>query len=495
MYIEDDIRNLLLDSTLDGTLSVRVDDFILNTAEGPVSLAATLKFNPDGEDFLLEVRDSDGRDLRSFFTEKTRVKEEDALSASGVLGNRLRVEFRKIWPPCKSTTRPIGDVNASSAIVEPEVIVIPPSTSDSQTHDEIRDMLNSINPHLPPVIPDEESDAKMPSFEHIAIFANTKLKFFNKGVKWTESHPFWGERSGSRGKTWDGAALGGTFSLKQASDHLEVGFRHDGDDDDEARLRFGALLQAVAYTHAIFPWPTFLQRRRNWRVMEQTLKVVRQEQGQIIPLREVDGHLSPSTPTDLIAAVAGLFHSLSPDNNAQLKQALWVFRGADSTIAPPPLQMAMICSVIEGLRAELFVQQEPPLAFTQLRGEALEWIKQLETASVDPERTGFIKRLNRRVEDWNYQDRRVEWNGAFGRHFPGRDKWVGDMFKLFNAHRHGPAHGNYGTIANGDPHAAIDALGRLAGFVNIIIAAKAGYRGPILESPYADKRIEVGAGV
>ncbi|MEY3894655.1 MAG: hypothetical protein RLZZ214_174 [Verrucomicrobiota bacterium] len=492
MFIEDDIRKLLLDPTLDGTLSLPVDDFILNTADGPVHLAATLKIDTEGERYRLEVRDSEGRDMRSFFTDKTKYKEEDTLSASGVLGNRLRVEFQKIWPPSFSTTRPIGDVNASSAIMEPEKIILPPSTSDSQTHDEIREMLNRINPHLPPILPDKGADAKKPRFTHIAVFANTKLQFFNKGVEWTESHPFWGERSGSREATWDGVALGGTFSLKQAGDHLEVGFRHEGGDDEDARCRFDALIQAVAYTHAIFPWPTFLQRRRDWGVMEQSLKVVSQVQGEMFPLRDYDGFASPNSPTDLISSVADLFLNLPAGKNEDLKQAMWVFRGADSSAAPSPLQMAMICSVIEGLRSELFEKQDPPDAFVDVRNEALEWIANLEGASTCPDRTGMIKRLKRMIENWSYDDRRVEWDDAFLRLFPGRNGWVTDLFKLFNKHRHGPAHGNFGSSTKGDPHASIDALGRLAGFVNLIIAAKAGYKGTILESPFADRRIDLG---
>ena len=35
------------------------------------------------------------------------------------------------------------------------------------------------------------------------------------------------------------------------------------------------------------------------------------------------------------------------------------------------------------------------------------------------------------------------------------------------------------------------ARGRLAGFVNLVIAAKAGYEGPILESPFGDAVIDL----
>lgn len=491
MYIEDHVRNLLLDPTLDGTLSLPIDDFILNTADGHIHLAATLKIDPERSRYQVEVRDSEGRDLRSFFTKSNKVTEEDTLNATGVLGNKLRVEFRKIWPPCTSTMRPIGDVNYSSAVLNPEKIVIPPSAYDSQTHDEIREKLNKLNPHRPPVPPDENAETKQPSFEHIAIFSNTKLQFINQEAKWTESHPFWGERSGTKMATWDGAALEGSFSLKQVGENLEVGFKHEGGTDDEARLRFDALLQAVAYTHAIQPWPSYLQRRCDWRVTEQVVRVIRQEQGSMVPLRKRDGFMTPGDPTKLIATVAELFRGLPDDKSSDLKQSMWVFRGADSDAAPTPLQMAMICSVIEGLRSELFEKQLPPDAFTEVRDETLRWIKELEEGSTCEERTGMIKRLKRMIENWNYQDRRVEWDDAFLRLFPGRSEWVADMFKLFNKHRHGPAHGNYGSVTKGDPHTALDALGRLAGFVNLILAAKAGYKGTILESPFADGRIDL----
>ncbi|MCU0794614.1 MAG: hypothetical protein MUF31_01625 [Akkermansiaceae bacterium] len=491
MFIQDSIRELLLDPILDETLSLPVDDFVLNTADGSIALGASLRMAPDGDGLQLDLRDSAGRDLRSFFASGFRIQEKDSLNASGVLGNKLRVDFCKIWPPHISTTRPIGEVHASSAVVQLERLIIPPTGSDSQTRDQIRENLDRINPQRPPARLEEREADNIPRFEHIAVFRNTRLQFFNRGVEWTESHPFWGERRGSRDRTWDGEALGGKFSLKQAGKHLEVGFRHEGGSDDEARQRFDALLHAVAYTHAIFPWPTFVQRRLDWRVMEQSLRVVSQTQGRMVPLREKDGFTDPNAPTNLISSVAGLFHGIEENKNGDLLQAMWVFRGADSRLAPQPLQMAMICSVIEGLRSGLVERKVPPVAFTDLRTEALQWISGLESVTTCADRLGMIKRLNRVVENWNYYDRRVEWDDAFLSLFPGRDDWVRELFKLFNKHRHGPAHGDFSAGAKIDPHASLDALGRLAGLINLIVAAKAGYTGSILESPLSDRRIDL----
>ncbi len=490
MHIDDDIRKLLLDPTLDGSLSVSVDEFVLNTSEGPVSLSATLGLPADGRGYRIEVRDCEGRDLAGFFTRKTRLSREDSLSATGTLGNRLRVEFHGIWPPTTSTTRPIGAVKSSSAVLTFERIILPPTAFDSQTHDEIRESLNCINPHRPPILP--QIDPTGPEFTHIAIFQNTKLQFFNRGTEWTECHPFWGKRSGTSGSTWDGEALGGEFSLKQTGAHLEVGFRHKGGDDAEARKRFDALLQSVAYTHAIFPWPSFIQRRCEWRVMEQSMKVVSQEQGGMFPLRDRDGYLSPEAPTDLIAAVACLFHELPEDQSEILRDTMWVFRGADSKAAPAPLEMAMVCSVIEGLRSWICGKQEASTTFTEVRDDALGLIGALEEEADSDEKAEMVRRLKGWINSWPYQDRRVEWNAAFTSLFPGRKPWVEKRFKLFQKHRHGPAHGNYGSITRGDGLATLDALGDLAGFVNLIVAAKAGYKGPILESPYADRRVELG---
>lgn len=494
MHIDSDVRKILIDPVLDGSLSIPVDQFVLDPSGLRIPLAASLRASPKEDGFTLDVRDADGRDFRTFFSAGSRVTVEDTLTATGTLGEKLRVEFRKIWPPCRSTTRPIGDVNTSSAVLEPEVIEVCPSESDSMTHAQIRLALQNLNSRKRASEQDEIQESNTSSHEHIAIFANTKLQFLNGGIKWEENHPFWGSRSGSKDATWDGEALGGRFSLRQAGEHLELGFVHEGEDDDDAVQRFDSLVQAIAYTHAIFPWPTFLQRRCNFRVVEQTLRIARQEQGSMVPLRDRDGFESPNSPTDLIAAVAGLFFSLPPKKKEELKEALWVFRGADSRIAPAPLQMAMICSVIEGLRTELFSHTEVPPEFTKLHARATKWLNELRQETVDPSSEAMIQRLTAHIGRWSYNDRRVEWNDVFGRLFPGRGEWVLDLFKLFNKHRHGPAHGNFGSIARGDPHASIDALGRLAGLVNLTVAAMANYKGPMLESPFADRRIDVGAG-
>lgn len=137
------------------------------------------------------------------------------------------------------------------------------------------------------------------------------------------------------------------------------------------------------------------------------------------------------------------------------------------------------------------MEVSPPGVFNEVRQVALEWIKSLEESAVSPEKVAMVKRLHGWVRGWPPIDRRLEWDEVFLRLFPGREQWVADMYKLFRNHRHGPAHGNYGSTTNGDPHSTIEALGQLAGFVNLIVAAKAGYKGRILESPFADRRIEL----
>jgi len=496
MYIDSDIRKFLIDPVLIGNLSIPIDELILDPNRQKIPLAANLRVSSDDDSFILVVRDSIGRDIQKFFTSSNKVTVEDTLSASGIVGEKFRVEFGKIWPPSSSTTRPHGEVRSSSAVLEPETIEIVPSSSDLMTHDKIQITLEKINPNRKPKAPDKTTEETPPNYEHIAIFADTKLNFKNSGVKWQETHSFWGKRSGSKNSTWDGEALGGTFSLKQADDHLELGFVHEiGNDDDEtAARRFDALIQSVAYTHAIFPWPIFLQRRQNFRVMQQTLRVFRQEQGSMIPLRDRDGYESPNSPSNLIAAVAKLFFELPSEKTQKLKEAMWVFRGADSRNAPAPLQISMICSVIEGLRTDLYIEGQPPAAYSEIRAEATEWFQLLEntaTNPANPAKLAMIKRLEAHFKRFSHADRRVEWNDVFSRLFPGREEWVIESFKLFNKYRHGPAHGNFGSITKGDPHSSIEARGRLAGLVNLMIAAMAEYDGPILESPFADRRINI----
>jgi len=493
MIIDSAILDHVIHPILEGSLFLPVDDFVLNVGSEAVRLAAEIKVDDEYESIFLLVRDPTGRNLGNFFTRKNKVLESDTLNGTGILAGGIRVEFRKIWPPTRSSIHHNGELTTSSAEFHVSEIVIAPPVYDKSTDQETEEMFERLKSlRKSPRGRGKTVTSQKEKHQHIAIFAGTQLGFSNGGTKQSLSHPFWGGSESRLDKTWDGEVLGGTFSLQQDGKHLKLGFRHEGGDSVESAKRFEALIQAVSYAHAILPWPCYRESRHNGCVLERILKVSNVRQGSFRPLRSRHGFQYRDAPNQLLDCLANHFMALTQTKADNLRQLLWVFRGADTRQAPAPLQIAMVCSVIEGLRSELFQKEEESAGFKAIKQKAKEWIKDLEISIVDQDERSAVKRLKSRIGDWSYADRRIEWQGAFGQLFHDRDSWVSGVFALFNNNRHGPAHGRFDSLDRGEPHEAIDALGRLAGFVNIVIAAWAGYRGPILESPLADSIIDLG---
>lgn len=203
-----------------------------------------------------------------------------------------------------------------------------------------------------------------------------------------------------------------------------------------------------------------------------------------IPLPQ-DTYSDP-TVGRLLASLAALFNDASQRRRQRLKRLLWVFRGADTNTAPFPAQLIGVCTVVEGLVEVLQEGQvEAPTEFLSLRSEVSNW-----AAAQFPENP-HAKRLAGYVKGWHFQDRRTTWHAAFDPLFPGKEEWLNELFRIFNNHRHGLAHGNFDRILTDDSHGDLQALSRLAGFVNLTFAAMAGFEGRLLEAPFGDKRIEL----
>lgn len=97
----------------------------------------------------------------------------------------------------------------------------------------------------------------------------------------------------------------------------------------------------------------------------------------------------------------------------------------------------------------------------------------------------------RTLRNLSYADRRVRWACVFQPLFLGRKDWLNETFEIFQANRNPTAHGRFSTAMARDGVDLIHAIGRLSGFVNLVIAAKAGYKGPILESTSDDRVIHL----
>ena len=394
------------------------------------------------------------------------------IKANGWLDGRFPIEFTKLINPSHSTRTLIGIAKSSRAKFTPSRLRIPPDHTD----------------HFPNEVDPEADVVSSLPYSHFAIFKNTNLRMVNKGVKEKRLHPYLGESSVERLDVWVGDALGGEYCLHQSGDHLEVHFRHQSGTDEKAMRQFWCLVDATCLIHSILPWPTYRQHRRDGSLLERELALHgAMPQGKFDLFRKQDTYSDP-TAGRLLASLATLFSDSSEVHRQRLKRLLWVFRGADTNTAPFPVQLIGVCTVVEGL-VEILQdgRLEAPDEFLTLRTNASAWVA--DQSSENP----HAKRLAGYIKGWHFQDRRTSWHAAFDPLFPDKKEWLNELFGIFNKHRHGLAHGNFDKILTHDSQGDLQALSRLAGFVNLTFAAMAGFGGTLLEAPFDDKRILLGS--
>jgi hypothetical protein len=279
--------------------------------------------------------------------------------------------------------------------------------------------------------------------------------------------------------------------MMQEGNHLKIGFRHRAANLEEATRKAEALFAGMGYTLGVNAWRSFSQMRQGGCVLSEYLRFVRPVQGKYVPLRKRHGLGPESAPTILISSVAQWLFEVGDEERNNVDHLLWVFRGADNRNVPTPAKLAMIGAVIESLFA-LCDKIPPPAAFTDLSQDAKAWAKgEIEAAGADSERGGFAKRLVGHLGNFAYCDRRVKWRSVFQPLFPGREDWLNEIYELYQSHRNPAAHGDFAATMASDGGELIHAIGRLSGFVNLVIAAKAGYKGAILESTSGDGVIEL----
>lgn len=494
MGIDRHVNKWLLEPLLRRDLSITVDDFELEGVSGAIPLGARVTLEEGGSRFRLELRDPEGRDLMKLFPWKNGMSAEDFFTGTGTVGNQLRVQLTGIQPPHQCTTSSIGAVTSSTAVTHFARIGLPADGSDLLTSEEFsKKFANPAKEKKPEPPQEKESESHQKDWEHlrVALFADTKALFQNTSRTREEEHPYWGKTSSTNAVSWDGDFFGGRFSLLDKSGHLQVGFHFPERESENPEEQAKALFSAVGYVYGIDPWPSFVSNRDRGRLVDHHLRCTRPTQGKWLPLSKRIAHENVEAPTELITSVAHWFYGLDETIRKDVSTALWVFRGADNRNVPTPVKLSMIGAVIESLFTvcdEIPVPEE----FRKLREDAVSWARQeIKSAGEDSLRGGFAKRLVGHLGNFSYTDRRVKWLSVFEPLFPGRDEWLNETFKLYQAHRNPAAHGRFAAAMERNGVDLIHAIGRLSGFVNLVIAAKAGYKGPILESTSDDKVIHL----
>lgn len=492
MPTDKNVRKLLVDPLLRRDLSIVVNDFELEAESGPISLGARITLEEGDSRFRLELRDPQGRDLMKLFPWRSPMSATEFFSGRGTIGNELEVRLVGVQPPCQSTIKPIGVVRASTAVTHFARIELPPDGSDLLAFEEFSERYGG--PAKGPGTSPEPEEGKFYSKDwdhsHLALFADTKAIFRNTSRTREQEHPYWGRTRGSDMVSWDGDLFGGRFSLLDEGGHLLVGFHFPTREGDDPERQANALYAAVGYIHAINPWPGYVCVRERGRLVDHHLRSTRPIQGKWKPLSGRQRMQDEEAPTRLIEAVATWLYSLGEREREDISTALWAFRSADQSGIPAPVKLATLGAVIE----RLFTSRSPsapPEAFLAFRSEAVAWVRKVEAESIGTEREGFAKRLLGYLGGWGYHDRRTAWSEAFAPLFPCREAWLDEIYRLYQKHRHAPAHGDFAATMAGDGGDLIHAIGRLSGFVNLVIAAKAGYTGPILESSSADRIFQI----
>lgn len=489
MGIDRHVNEWLLEPLLRRELSISVDDFALERESEAIPLGARITLEKGDSRFRLELRDPEGRDLMDLFPWRNGMSVDEFFTGTGTIGNQLRVRLTGIQPPHQGTNSSIGAVASSMAVTHFARIELPPHGSELLTFDEFSEKFGN---------PAKREDAKPPGqeeatflrrdWEHlrVALFADTKAHFRNASRTREEVHPFWGRTRSSKAVSFDGDLFGGRFSLLDKSGHLQVGFHFPAREGENPEEQANALFSAVGYVYGIDPWPIFVSGRDRGRLVDHHLRSTRPMQGKWIPLSKRIGDLNPEAPSELLTSVAHWLYGLDEETRKDVTTALWVFRGADNRNVPTPAKLSMLGAVIESLFSVCDEIPEPE-AFGELRDDAISWARQeIASAGEDSPRGGFAKRLTAHLGNFSYVDRRVKWASVFQPLFPGREEWLNETFKIFQANRNPAAHGRFAAAMERNGVDLIHAIGRLSGFVNLVIAAKAGYMGPILESTSDD---------
>lgn len=467
------LNDLLITPVLEQSLDQPVDCFEIDTPiEGTVGFYATLKQNLHSGGFVLEVRDHEGRDLSQMWPDKNNNTQVDTVTARGRVQGRLPVEFLQVWPSNNHTIHRGDTGSVSTAIFSVGTVSIPPLGTETKT---ITELFSG------------KVSTGLFEFEHIALFSNTKIFASNTREECKRKHPYWSDIKGSGFSSWDGAFEGCEYSIAQQGKDLKVGLRQNSTDLETACNRFRAFLKAVAFLHAINDWPIYIEHNQSGLVCERVLKTPLNPQGAWKPFWERHAQYHKEAPDELLRNLT-LFLQGEGKREEQIKKSMWLLRGIDCKGVSMPTQKMVLGSIIEGL-LKYGDKAEVPEAFTKLKDDALTWVDAQLSKTED---VSMVRRLEGQINSWNYIDRKVQWESAFLPLFPGNQKWVQDLHKVYQKCRHPVAHGEFSSSDGQDALNDIENTGKLAGFILAVIAAKSGYVGRILKSPYQDQLLEIG---
>lgn len=265
----------------DGTL--RLDDLVLDTRKEQFRGRGILRISRDQMRF--EITLPDGGKLPDFQSGVFTVR--DCWCLTGLIDEELRFRCARVFPSYSQHST-LGADRFTFDLSDVELI---PAGWDTLTHDErdeqIAASLRRADINQPSVasqlaaLAARARPTPITSCFH-AVLANYPLLTWNASTDTTEENPFFGKSTASAGNIFCGELDGWQYALiedKSGPDlHLHTrcapGVLSVSEEAD--RLKFSALLRALAFVHGVHAWPYRTEYWRGGKKILDTVKCARE---------------------------------------------------------------------------------------------------------------------------------------------------------------------------------------------------------------------------
>ena len=488
MYIPSNVEELLLTPMLNGELNKPIFNIRLAHDKEEIELHAFLSRESNEGPFQLTIHAPKDKDFSHLFSKNSPIAHENTTSAKGVLDGKLKIEIPRIFRPDSNNCQ---DEHRSASITISE-LNIPIDGWDGMTKQE-----KIVASGGEPIdeAKTETTEQNFSEFDHLALLPNVKIQFSNDSIQTEQKHSFWRHEKKEVGKLQNGEIFAGEYSIRSYGKHLLIGLKHQEESEKEAEKKFTSLVRAVAFSHACQPWPAYEIVRKDDRIIKHQLHTRAKNQGDFTPLSVAINDNDKEAAHRLISSTAEFFYLAPLAEAKQLANSLWIFRSADNITTPFPLRQAMVCGIVESLR-DLFCPPkatiEDPTEFNDIKDTLNSFSNDLKQKFPGESHTVHINSLKSFVGNFkfNYQTQASIWEGAFLPLFPDNKEYVQSQWNNFKDLRNSVAHGDYSLQLDGSHKKGLK-VGELAAFVNVTIAARAGYTGLLKSNVWAAETIEL----
>lgn len=439
----------------------------------------TLSFRHDGEPPLLELK---------------IITQNDSWKFEGEIDG-IRVQTDSLSPMVnRSLTR-----DWVSREFRAGVIAIEPADSDKMRIGEILELIGTKQP-ADAEKQMRENEKPSPYSEGVWIQAKIRefpLLHFNGGTEVIEENDFLGKTSRSTADTFSGKSPEIQYGLIQKDGNLSVYLfwkAYVTQDfvlsNYESKLR--AFLAGLAFATGQECWPSQVTVRVDGAVISDKVFAIRQTKR--TPLAPFSERISFNSRAGKIQwnfesylNEAYSFFERRTSLSQMALQALWLLRASNAAGTPQQITLMALCVLLESLSSSIFdsLNLEPNSEreqFDDAKREILAWLD----ANPNLEKIGYSRLRNciKSAAPLRPADKYRLVCEHFG------IKWEGLMFdawQIWRKTRHQSVHSVLDSETTRSPEDHFNAIGRIAGAINILILKLIGYSGIVSSSVFEDK--------